>query len=85
MKQITNREYQEFLKYKKRRDSGQLVTAELLRLIRRANNNNPEAIGKEILEIVWKQEYMFADETELDEVSKKLLDQNLEAYKKIAE
>ena len=85
MKQITNHEYQEFLKYKKRRDSGQLVTAELLRLICRANNNNPEAIGKEILEIVWKQECMFADETELDEASKKLLDQNSEAYKKLAE
>lgn len=66
MKQITNREYQEFLKYKKRRDSGQLVTAELLRLICRANNNKPEAIGKEILEIVWKYERMFADDTEVD-------------------
>lgn len=85
MKQISNHEYQEFLKYKKRRDSGQLVTAELLRLICRANNNNPEAIGKEILEIVWKYECMFADDTEVDEASKKLLDQNLESYKKLAE
>ena len=84
MKQITNREYQEFLKYKKRRDSGQLITAELLRLICRANNNNPEAIGKEILELVWKYEGMFADDIELDEASTKLLDQNSEAYKKLA-
>ena len=85
MKQISNHEYQEFLKYKKRRDSGQLVGTELLRLICRANNNNPEAIGKEILEIVWKYECMFADDTEVDEASKKLLDQNLESYKKLAE
>lgn len=85
MKQISNHEYQEFLKYKKRRDSGQLVGPELLRLICLANNNNPEAIGKEILEIVWKYECMFADDTEVDEASKKLLDQNLESYKKLAE
>lgn len=55
MKKITEREYKEFQQYQKGRNNGRLITAELLDMICRANENNPEKIGKEILEIVAKQ------------------------------
>lgn len=52
MKKITDREYKEFLKYKAEKNSGRLITMDLLRIICGANNDEPEAIGKEILNIV---------------------------------
>ena len=52
MKKITDREYKEFLKYKAEKNSGRLKTMDLLRIICGANNDEPEAIGKEILNIV---------------------------------
>lgn len=55
MKKITEREYKEFQQYQKDRNNGRLITAELLNLICRANENDPEKIGKDILEIVAKQ------------------------------
>ena len=55
MKKITEREYKEFQKYQKDRNSGRLITATLLDMICRANENDPEKIGKDILEIVAKQ------------------------------
>lgn len=55
MKKITEREYKEFQQYQKGRNNGRLITAELLDMICRANENDPEKIGKEILEIVMKQ------------------------------
>ncbi|MDO4649440.1 MAG: cytochrome C [Eubacteriales bacterium] len=50
MKQITNKEYEEFQKYKKDKLYGRLLTSEGLRLICAAENYNPEAIGKRMLE-----------------------------------
>lgn len=55
MKKITEREYKEFQQYQKDRNNGRLITAKLLDMICRANENDPEKIGKEILEIVAKQ------------------------------
>lgn len=55
MKKITEKEYKEFQKYQNDRNNGRLVTAELLDMICRANENDPEKIGKDILEIVAKQ------------------------------
>lgn len=55
MKKITEREYKEFQKYQNDKNNGRLITSELLDLICRANENDPEKIGKEILEIVAKQ------------------------------
>ena len=55
MKKIAEREYKEFQQYQKDRNHGRLITAELLDLICRANENDPEKIGKDILEIVAKQ------------------------------
>lgn len=45
-------------------------------------NNKPEYI---LLKINNKQNYEIADNEKLDAVSKKLIHQNLEAYKKLAE
>ena len=54
MKQITNKEYEEFLKYKEDKLSGRLLTSEGLRLICAAENYDPEAIGKRMLETLVK-------------------------------
>lgn len=52
MKEITDREYKDYEKYKAEKNSGRLITMNLLRIICEANNNAPEAIGKDILNIV---------------------------------
>lgn len=52
MKEITDKEYKNYEKYKAEKNSGRLLTMDLLRIICGANGNNPEAIGKDILNIV---------------------------------
>ena len=54
MKQITNKEYEEFLKYKEDKLYGGLLTSDGLRLIYAAENYDPEAIGKRMLETLVK-------------------------------
>ena len=54
MKQITNKEYEEFQKYKEDKLYGRVLTPDGLRLICAAENYNPEAIGKRMLEALAK-------------------------------
>ena len=54
MKQITNKEYEEFLKYKEDKLYGRFLTSHGLRLICAAENYDPEAIGKRMLETLVK-------------------------------
>lgn len=54
LKQITNKEYEEFLKYKEDKLYGRLLTSDGLRLICAAENYDPEAIGKRMLETLVK-------------------------------
>ena len=52
MKKITDREYKDYEKYKAEKNSGRLLTMNLLRMICEANDTVPEAVGKDILNIV---------------------------------
>lgn len=54
MKQITNKEYEEFQKYKEDKLYGRVLTPDGLRLICAAENYVPEAIGKRMLEALAK-------------------------------
>ena len=54
MKQITNKEYEEFQKYKEDKLYGRVLTPDGLRLICAAENYGPEAIGKRMLEALAK-------------------------------
>ena len=54
MKQITNREYEEFQKYKEDKLYGRVLTSDGLRLICAAENYDPETIGKRMLETLAK-------------------------------
>lgn len=54
MKQITNKEYEEFQKYKEDKLYGRALTSDGLRLICAAENYDPEAIGKRMLETLAK-------------------------------
>ena len=54
MKQITNKEYEEFQKYKEDKLYGRVLTPDGLRLICAAENYEPEAIGKRMLEALAK-------------------------------
>lgn len=54
MKQITNKGYEEFQKYREDKLYGRLLTSDGLRLICAAENYNPEAIGKRMLETLAK-------------------------------
>lgn len=49
MKKITDKEYKEFQKYKTDVIKGRVLTPEGIRLIVKANDYNPEGIGKDIL------------------------------------
>lgn len=49
MKKITDKEYEEFQKYKTDVIKGRVLTPEGIRLIVKANDYNPEGIGKDIL------------------------------------
>lgn len=50
MKQLTNKEYTEYMKYKEARASGQILTPDGLRVICESQGNDPEKIGLYILE-----------------------------------
>lgn len=54
MKQISNKEYEEYQKYKTDRLYGRVLTADGLRLICAAENYDPEAIGRRLLEALAK-------------------------------
>ncbi len=54
MKQITNKEYEEFQKYKEDKLYGRVLTSDGLRLICAAENYDPETIGKRMLETLAK-------------------------------
>lgn len=54
MKQITNKEYEEFQKYKEDKLYGRVLTSDGLRLICAAENYEPEDIGKRMLEALAK-------------------------------
>ena len=54
MKQITNKEYEEFQKYKEDKLYGRVLTPDGLRVICAAENYDPEAIGKRMLEALAK-------------------------------
>ena len=56
MKQLTNKEYEEYQKYKEDKLYGRLLTSDGLRFICAAENYNPEAIGKRTLEALAKIE-----------------------------
>ena len=52
MKQITDKEYQEYLKYKYDKDHGRLITSDLIRIICEANDYDPVKVGTEILNML---------------------------------
>lgn len=54
MKRITNKEYEEFQKYKEDKLYGRVLTSDGLRLICAAENYEPEDIGKCMLEALDK-------------------------------
>lgn len=54
MKQIINKEYEEFPKYKVDNLYGRVLTSAGLRLICAAENYDPEAIGKRMFETLAK-------------------------------
>lgn len=54
MKQITNREYERYQEYLSARDHGRLLTPDGLRLICAGLDNDPEKIGKHMLEMLVK-------------------------------
>ena len=49
MKKITDKEYKEFQTYKMDVIKGRVLTPDGIRLIVKANNYNPEGVGKDIL------------------------------------
>ncbi len=51
MKQMTNKEYEEYEEYKNAVLHGQILTPDGLRLICAAFENDPEKIGKHMLEM----------------------------------
>ena len=54
MKQITDKEYQEWQKYKNDKLHGRLITSDFIRMICESNEYNPEKIGIEILNVLVK-------------------------------
>ncbi len=56
MKKLTDMEYEEYQKYKIAKLYGRVLTSDGLRLICAAENYNPEAIGKRMLEALAKME-----------------------------
>ena len=60
MKQISDKEYQDFQKYMQDKRNGQILTTDGLRFICEANNFDAEAIGQHFLELLpkvcpWKE------------------------------
>lgn len=54
MKQITNKEYEEYEQYKRDKLHGKILTPDGLRFICEANGYDPEKIGKHLLEVLPK-------------------------------
>ena len=52
MKQITNKEYEEWQKYKAEKAKGRILLPDTVRFICEANEMNPEKIGRHFLEIL---------------------------------
>lgn len=54
MKQISDKEYKEYQKYLHDKNSGRILTPEVLRVICDGLDNNPEKIGLHFLETLTK-------------------------------
>ena len=54
MKQITNKEYEEWQKYKAEKATGHILLPDTVRLICEANGYDAEKIGQPFLEILQK-------------------------------
>ena len=54
MKQITNKEYEEWQKYKAEKAEGRVILPDTVRFICEANEMDPEKIGIHMLEILAK-------------------------------
>ena len=54
MKQITNKEYENYIKVKKAERDGILLKPDALRMICEAYHNDPEKIGRHFLEVLAK-------------------------------
>lgn len=52
MKQLSNKEYEEWLKYKNEKAKGHILTPDTIRLICSANDYDPDRIGRHFLEIL---------------------------------
>ena len=52
MKQITNKEYEEWQKYKAEKAKGRVLLPDAVQFICEANEMNPENIGRHFLEIL---------------------------------
>ena len=51
MKQITNKEYEEYREYKHNKFNGRIITPDGLALICKGNNMSPQEIGEQMLDI----------------------------------
>ena len=56
MKKITDKEYIEYQEYKRAKAHGRILTPDGLKLICESNDNNPEAIGKYMLKVLYALE-----------------------------
>lgn len=54
MKQITNKEYEEWMKYKDERNKGRVLLPDTVRFICEAYDYDPEKIGRHFLELLPK-------------------------------
>lgn len=54
MKQISNKEYEEYQRYLRDKSSGRILTPETLRIICAGLDNNPEKIGQHFLAVLHK-------------------------------
>lgn len=54
MKQISNKEYEEFKKYQEDKIYGRILTPKALRVICESLQNDPEKIGIHMLEMMYK-------------------------------
>lgn len=57
MKQLIEKEYEEFQQYLYNKAQGYIWTPDSLELICVVNDNEPEQIGKQVLENVWQSAY----------------------------
>lgn len=66
MKQITNKEYEEWQKYKAAKAKGRVLMPDTVRFICEASGMDPEKIGRHFLEVLPKicpkEEYTYPDE-----------------------